>query len=67
MYEALMRRVIRRGLSDGLELSPELKEKIEALRNPFQRISRWMQRSLSSSHQYLKTLKNLIAQWQSSG
>ena len=43
MYEAPMRRVIRCGLSDGLELSPELKEKIEALRNPSARSQEEMQ------------------------
>ena len=43
MYEALMRRVIRRELSDGRELLPELKEKIEALRNPSARSQEEMQ------------------------
>lgn len=34
MYEVLIRRVICRGFSEGLELSSELKSKLEVLRNP---------------------------------
>ena len=34
MYEVLMRRIIRQGFNKGLELSSELKDKLEVLRNP---------------------------------
>ncbi len=34
MYEALLRRIIRRGFNDGIAISPELSTKLEALRNP---------------------------------
>ena len=71
-YEVLMCRIIR-AFSKGLELSLELKDKLEVLRNPstssqkqLQAISADLQMDVefSSLKGHLKVLRNLTALWQ---
>ena len=78
MYEVVLRIIISRGFSEGLELSPKSKSKLECLRNPGDKAKGHLQDIVEDLLTYMQSLIHLykepliiferwIALWQGFG